>query len=180
MDPIVDAVCRYFGGAYNPTYHAYQTSIIPGIAQYRRGWDKLDDFSSYFVDMPEGTLTGCQCVVSAVRGTERRLTFPAVQGRKHNSVSLAMYLYFWSTAPYVEDCQDTVADVRQAVILALRADPTLGTGGFEAGWFHVGVADEHGSGGDIDWVQTVPVTVARGATKQGCTITFEAHEIPVG
>jgi hypothetical protein len=180
MDPIVDAICRYFGGPYDPVERAYLASTIPGVAQFRRGWDKLDDFGEYFRGMPPGSAVGCQAVVTVTRGIERRLTFPAVYGRKHNTLQISMYFYFWSSAQYVEDLQDAVADVRQATIALLRADPTVGTGGFEAGFFQVGMPDEHGSGGDIDWVQSVPVTVDRQTSKQGLTIEFEAHEIPVG
>jgi hypothetical protein len=178
-DPVLDQICQFFGGPYVPLQHAYQTPTVAGIAQVRRGFDKLDDYAEYFLGMPPGTLTGCQTVIRFTDGVDVRKTFPAVTGRKHHTYRVAMYCYFWSTAPYAEDCQDQVSTVRRAVISKMRTDPTCGSGGIEAGFFHVGIPDDHGQGGEIDWAETNAVTVDQ-ATKQGLTIRFEAHELPVG
>lgn len=179
-DPITDLVCQFFGGAYVASEHAYTASTIAGVGTWRRGWDKLDDFSLYTRGAAPGTLTGAQVVVTPELGTDRRLTLPAVVGRKHVSHQLALYCYFWSTAQYAEDTQDAVYAVRAAILTALRSDPTCGTGGIEAGFFHAGVPDEHGGGGDITWQQLPAQTDARGATKASMIMRFEAHEIPVG
>lgn len=179
-DPIIDLVCQFFGGPYVASEHAYIASTIPGVGTWRRGWDKLDDFSQYVRGLGSGAQTGAMFVVAPELGIDRRLTLPAVAGRKHTTHQLTLDGYIWSTAQYVEDTQDTVYAIRAAIIAALRADPTCGTGGIEAGYFHVGIPDEHGGGGDITWRHTVPATNVRGATKAGLIINFEAHEIPVG
>lgn len=179
-DPVIDLVCQFFAGPYSAADHAYIASTIAGVGTWRRGWDKLDDFANYTRGAAAGSLTGTQIIVAPELGEDRRLTMPAVVGRKHASHQLALYCYFWSTAQYVEDTQDMVYAVRSAIIAALRSDPTCGTGGIEAGYFHVGVPDEHGSGGSITWQQVPPVTDDRGATKASMIIRFEAHEIPVG
>ena len=179
-DPVIDLVCQYFGGPYSQPDHAYVTSTIPIVGTWRRGWDKLDDFGLYTRNVAPGGLTGAMIIVAPELGEDRRLTVPAITGRKHTSHQLAFYCYFWSTAQYVEDTQDAVYVVRAAIVAALRADPTCGTGGIEAGYFHVGVPDEHGAGGNISWQQVPPTTDDRGGTKASMIIRFEAHEIPVG
>lgn len=179
-DPILDQICLFFGGAYVAAQHAYQSPTVSGINQVRRGFDKLDDFNEYFQpNIGFGTGVGCQCVIRLTDGIDRRLTLPAIQGRKHHSFSVAMYLYFWGTTAYAEDVQDQVSAVRRAVIAAMRTDPTCGSGGIEAGAFHVGIPDERGAGGEIRWFETDAVSTD-GATKQGLTILYEGHEIPVG
>lgn len=179
-DPVLDLICQFFGGAYVAAQHAYQSPTVAGINQVRRGFDKLDDFNEYFLpNLGYGSGVGCQCVIRQTDGVDRRLTLPAIVGRKHHSYSIAMYLYFWGTTAYAEDCQDQVSTVRRAIIAKMRLDPTCGSGGFEAGNFHVGIPDKFGAGGEITWVESDPVTID-GATKQSLTIRFEAHELPTG
>lgn len=180
MDAILDRICQYLGGAYSASEHSYTTPTVAGVTRVRRGFDKVDDFAQFFPSGTSGQLTGCQVIVFFPQGREMRKTLPAVTGRKHRRATVELHCYFWSTAPYVEDCQDTVDDVRDALIAKLRADPTCGSGGIEAGQFHVGIPDDNGAGGDIDWAKGVPETVDQGATKQFLLITFELHDLPVG
>lgn len=181
VDPILDQICSFFGGPYVPAFHAYRTPTVAGVAQVRRGFDKLVDFAEFFVGQPAGTLTGCQIVVAFNDGVERRLTFPAVTGRKHNTIRVELNCFLWSTAPYVEDAQDQVHAIRRALIAKIRTDPTLGSGGFEAGGFQVGEADDRGAGGDITWAVGQPETDEDdGSSKLYLLIQFEVHELPVG
>lgn len=179
-DPIVDLICQFFAGPYSAPDHAYVASTIAGVGTWRRGWDKLDDFSLYTRGMAPGTATGAQFVVKEQQGIDRRLTMPAVQGRKHGSHLIDLYGYFWSTAAYSEDVQDALYQVRNAIVVAMRNDPTCGTGGMEAGFFQAGIPDEHGQGGEIAWNTTAVVTTTREGHKAGLIMHFEAHEIPVG
>lgn len=179
-DPILDQICQFFGGVYVPAFHAYRTMTISGINQVRRGFDKLTDFEEFFKpNLPDGSPVGAQAIIRLTDGVDRRLTVPAVTGRKHHSYQVGMYVYFWGTTEYAEDTQDQQDTVRRAIITKLRTDPTCGSGGIEAGAFHVGISDERGQGGEIRWSQSDAVTID-GATRASLTIEFEAHEIPVG
>lgn len=179
-DPVLDQICQFFGGAYVPGEHAYRTMIIPGINQVRRAFDKLTDYAEFFdPNMPKGSPVGAQAVIRLTDGVDRRLTVPAVTGRKHHTYRVGLYVYFWGVTEYAEDTQDQQDTVRRAVIARLRTDPTCGSGGFEAGAFHVGIEDNRGQGGDITWSQSDAVTID-GATRASLTVEFEAHEIPVG
>jgi PKD repeat protein len=180
-DPILHQICQFFGGPYVPEFHAYRTPTVAGVAQVRRGFDKLVDFAEFFVGQPAGTLTGCQIVATFTDGVERRLTFPAVTGRKHNTIRVELHCFLWSTAPYVEDAQDQREAIRRAIVAKIRTDPTLGSGGFEAGGFQVGEADNRGAGGDITWAVSQPETDEDdGSSKLYLLIGFEVHELPVG
>lgn len=179
-NPITDLIAQYFGGPYSAADHGYIASTIAGVGTWKRSWAKLDDFTTYVRGMTPGTQTGSIFIVHESEGIDRRLTLPAVQGRKHTSHVIELYGYFWSTVLYAEDIEDAVYAVRSAIVTALRADPTVGTGGLDAGWFHVGVPDEHGGGGDITWIASAPVTTNREGTKMSLSIHFEAHEVPTG
>lgn len=179
-DPILDQICQFFGGAYDPNFHAYRTMLVSGINQVRRAFDKLTDYNEFFQpNVGLGTGVGSQMIVRLTDGTDRRLTVPAVSGRKHHTYRVGMYVYFWGTSAYAEDVQDQQDTVRRAIIARLRTDPTCGSGGIEAGAFHVGISDDRGQGGDITWSQSDAVTLD-GATRASLTIQYEAHEIPVG
>lgn len=180
VDPVLDQICQFFGGAYVPAFHSYRTMIIPGINQVRRAFDKLTDFEDFFVpNLATGSPVGAQAVIRLTDGTDRRIALPAVTGRKHHTYQVGMYVYFWGASEYAEDTQDAQDTVRRAIIARLRTDPTCGSGGIEAGQFHVGVQDDRGQGGDINWHQSDAVTVDQ-VTRASLTVEFEAHEFPVG
>lgn len=179
-DPILDQICKYFGGAYDPQRRAYRTPTVAGVAQVKRSFEKVNDWSEFFKPTDVGIETGCQIVVVLADGTEQRITVPAVSGRKGATYSVQMYCFIWSTARYGEDAADFRDDLRAALIAMIRADPTLGSGGFEAGGFQVGEAHAGGAG-EIRWAQDQPEADAGGgATKLFLMIEFTARSLPVG
>lgn len=181
---VVDAVAGFFGGTYQPATHDYRTAAaggttIAGLALVRRGFAKREDFADFFAGAVPGAGTGAWMAVWISDKVERRLTTPAVLGRKHVAYLVELHCYVLSEARYAEDCSDFLDTLDAAIIARVRTDPTLGTGGFEAGWFQVGEADQHGGGGEIrssKW----QASTDDGVTKGKLEISFEAHAIDVG
>lgn len=180
-DPILHQICTFFGGAFSTQRRAYITPTIAGVGQVKRGFEKNNDFAEFQPPGSVGVETGAQIVVTMQQGVDRRLTVPAVTGRRHTSYRIQMHCFLWSTARYAEDAQDARDNLRRAILAKIRTDPTLGSGGFEAGAFQVGEADDRGGGGDIIWNQDPPETDEQsGTTKLYLFMEYEAHELPVG
>jgi hypothetical protein len=172
---VVDAVCTFFGGPYVAALHTYRTPTVAGVGVVRRAWAGREDFAEYTQGMPAGTATGCVIVVQNPDGVDGpRAALPAVQGRRKVSYDLELHCFFWSEALYVEDCQDAVYALRDAIVAKIRTDPTLGTGGIETGNFQVGEGD-----GRITWHIEQGGQVD-GTTKAYMVISFEAHAYEVG
>lgn len=172
---VIDQVCQFFGGPYDSATHTYHTPTVAGVGTVRRAWAGHDDFADYMFGMPLGTATGCVIVVQIPDKLDGpRAALPAVQGRRRVSYSVELHCYFWSTALYVEDCQDAVYALQDAITAKIRTDPTLGTGGIENNAFQVGEGDGRivthiEQGGQVD-----------GSTKAYMSIAFEAHAYEVG
>lgn len=174
---VLDQVCQFFGGAYDPGTRTYRTPTVSGLSVVRRAWAKRDDYADYFVGQAQGTMTGAQMVVQVPDTRDRRVALPAIQGRRKVHYALELHCFVWSKALYVEDCQDFTYGLRDAIIARIRTDPTLGTGGIEAGNFQVGEGSEDG-GGEIMTHVEQPATVDD-ATKAYLLVTFEAHAYDV-
>lgn len=175
VDPWLDQICTYLGGVYDPAYHSYRSPTIPGVGVVRRGVPKVQDWAEYTEGLGEGTETGCMITVTMNTGDERRITVPARLGVKHISVTVVLHCFFYSMAAYGEDLQDQVHYVRRSILDQLALDNTLGSGGFEAGGFQVGEADERGAGGETTWGTSPPETDEDNTSQQYMWIQFEAH-----
>ncbi len=181
---VVDQVAVYLGGPYDATTRTYRVAPaggtqVPGLALVRRSWAKREDFADFFAGAAVGAATGAWMTVWVPDKIERRLTVPAVTGRKHVRYLVELHCFVFSKAAYAEDCSDFVDALDAAVIARIRADPTLGTGGFEAGQIQAGEPDEHGMGGDIH-SQRWQMSTDDQVTKAKLEISFEAHAIDVG
>lgn len=184
LGTVKDQVAQFLGGTYRTETHDYRTAAvggtnITGLALVRRGYAKHEDFADFFAGAAAGAETGAWMAVWIPDKIERRLTTPAVVGRKHVRYVVELHCYVWSKARYAEDCSDFIDALDKAIVARIRTDPTLGTGGFEVGQIQAGEPDEHGAGGEIHsyaWQNTTD----DGVTKGKLEISFEAHAIDVG
>lgn len=181
---VADALCRFFGGSYQAVTHDYRTAPaggtnIAGLALVRRGFAKREDYNDFFAGAAPGTMTGAWMAVWVPDKVRRRLTTPAVLGRKQVNIAVELHVYVFSKAPYAEDCNDVLDAIDAAIIALIETDPTVATGGFEAGGFQVGEGDEHGGGGELrssKWQSSTDDNVTKGKLE----VFFEAHAIDVG
>jgi hypothetical protein len=167
---VADAICQYFGGAYNATTHTYATPQITvpklGGPIYRRGAPKRDDHATDYGLTQPGIQAGCLCMVIIERGEEKRIAHAgAVSGVKHITWTVRMHFFIRSESTYVEDLQDTLYDLLDAVRARIEADRTCGTGGFEAG-YGVGFQVAEGGAPWLQWhispVETTPKELSKG------------------
>jgi hypothetical protein len=171
MQSVLDGICQYFGGPYDPVTRTYRSSPITGVGVVRRGWAKRDDHGDYFNGQPAGARTGCQIVVYIPRKSEARITVGGPHGGMKNvtyDVQLACYIR--SRTPYAEDAQDDTFALQDALVEWMRLDRELGGCVFEAG--------EHvdGGSGSIDFDYGQPETSAEMA-KSFLLMSFTALEI---
>lgn len=166
---VLDGVCQFFGGPYSAVTHTYATPTVAGLTVVRRALAKRQDIAEYFVGLPKGTATGCVMVVHLPHGSDRRAAMPAVLGRRKSVYDVEAHCFIRSTASYSEDVQDFLYSLRDAIVTKIRTDPTLGSGGFEAGGFQVGEGDEP----SIDWDASLTETV-NDVTQAYLMIAFQA------
>ena len=131
---VLDGLCTYFGGTYDPAERAYRTPQVAGLGTVRRAFPKRDDKADYYLGMPVGAPTGCQMVMQIPKTVERRTAVPAAHGGwKRVEHTVEMHCFLLSVQSYGEDASDDFIALRDALITHIHADPTCGTGGFETG-----------------------------------------------
>lgn len=168
---VLDGICRYFGGPYDPATRTYRSSPVVGVGVVRRAFPKRDDHADYFNGMEPGAQTGCQIVVTIYRQQEFRIALGGEHGGwKQRTFSVELACFIRSRTEHAEDAQDDVYDLQDALLEWLRLDRTLGGSVFQAG--------EHMTSGSnvigIDYGQ--PETKAE-VTKSFMSITFSACEL---
>src|SRR5712691_4799677 len=156
-----DGLGAFLVGPYDATQRAFLPAVVgvppvAGLWIARRGWQKDDDRRDFTRDAPAGTKTGALMVIHLDGGEEKRISVPAVLGRKQVRHRVTLYCYVRSTQPYAEDASDDAYALKDAIFTKLRTDPTCASGGFEAGGFQIG------EGGDpwLRWFMTTPETSA--------------------
>lgn len=167
---VADQLGVFFGGAYDATTHTYRTPQVTvaglGGPIFRRGAPKRDDHASDYGLTQAGIQAGCLCRIVLERGKEKRVAVAgAVSGLKEVTWEVRMHFFVRSMSSYVEDLQDTVYDLLDAVRARIQADRTCGTGGFEAGYgvgFQVGEGGEPWLKWDISPVETTPKDLSKG------------------
>ena len=174
---VADQVCTFFGGAYDTPTRTYRTPTVAGLSVVRRAWAKQDDAADYFVGQAPGTTTGCQMVVFITDTRDHRVALPAITGRRKVHYAVEMHCFILSTAAYAEDVQDFTYALRDALVAKIRTDPTLGTGGIEAGNFQVGEGSEDGGGEIMTHFEQYDTTAE--LTKAYLLVSFEAHAYDV-
>ena len=176
---VCNALCTYFGGAYDAVTHTYRTPqiTVAGLDGpiFRRGIPKRDDHNTDYHTGTPGA-AGCLVQILAERGQEKRAAVAgATSGLKHVTWTIRMHCWFRSTAAYVEDLQDNVYDLLDAIRARIEADRTCGTGGFEAGY---GVGFQVGEGGEpwLRWEISPPAVTGKDLSKAYMFIEFAADQ----
>lgn len=175
--PVIhDAICRYFGGDYDPEARAYLDPQVPGLGIVKRARGKRASSR----DLHGGMDTeehGTAMLVHLDAGVERRVAVAgATNGMKLVSISVALHVFLHSKARYAEDAQDAFLVLHQRLLERIRADRTLGSGGFEnqlaagVSGFQVGEGESSG----IRW-DNEPAETAANVTRGYLMIQFEAH-----
>jgi hypothetical protein len=171
---VVDGICTFLGGPYDPDTRTYHTPALAGVGQVRRAWPRED--GGYFDGLPPGSLNGCVIVVQITEARDSRVALPAIQGRRLVRYAVDLHYFVESVSPMVEDCADFVYRLYDDTINLIRVNgPTLGSGGIEANAFQIGegqpgeISARMEQGGNVD-----------GLTKAYMQISFEAHTYDVG
>lgn len=157
---ILDNACRYFGGDYDAGARAYLTPQIAGLGAVRRARGKVSSKDEHHLAAGMGTTVhGSVMLVHLQAGEEKRIALAgASAGIKQQSIQLNLHVFLHSSAEYAEDAQDAFVALLEGLLTHIRADRTLGTGGFEAGpgGFQVGEGT-----GSITWEMDPVETSAR-------------------
>lgn len=168
---VLDGICRYFGGPYDPNTRTYRASPVSGVGIIRRGWAKRDVPAGYFRGMPAGARTGSQGVFWIPRRSEQRFALGGPHGGMKNvRYEIEGAFYVRSRTQHAEDAQDDMYALQDALVEWMRADRTLGGACFEAGEF------VDGGQGSIDFENAQPETTTE-LTKSFFLMSFTALEI---
>lgn len=154
---VIDRICCWYGGSYDPATRSYRNPQVPGLGAVRRGRPKTDVETDYYLGASaDGATAGSTMLVTVDTGTEQRETFAGYGGGlKLIRAHVALHVYVRGHAAYAEDVQDWLYDLLDAVRDRAREDPTLGSGGFEAGGFDLGEGGSPWIGWTSELVQTV-------------------------
>lgn len=171
VSSVLDGICQYFGGLYDPVTRTYRSSPVAGIGVVRRAFAKRDDHADYFHGMQPGARTGCQMVVTIYRGNEFRIALGGAHGgMKQRNFEVELGCFIRSRTPHAEEAQDDVYDLQDAIVEWIRLDRTLGGAVFQAGE-HIDGAAHNG----ISFAYGQPETKAE-LTKSYMSISFSACE----
>lgn len=180
---VIDKMCQYFGGAYDPATHTYRTPqiVVPNMSGpiVRRSAAKHDDHNTDFhvtSPPPVGVPIGCLILVTIEGGTEKRVAVAgATSGVKQVRHSVRMHCFFRAEVAYVEDAQDALNAFVDAVRARLHADRTCGSGGFEAGY---DIGFQVGEGGEpwLRWSIAPISTTSKDLSKGYVRFEFDADE----
>ncbi|MFJ6085172.1 hypothetical protein ACIQI8_27565 [Streptomyces sp. NPDC092369] len=168
---VLDGICRYFGGDYDPATRTYRSSPVSGVGVVRRGAPTDDKAADYFVGMDPGTRTGSVVLVTIPRQHERRVAV----GGEHSGMKLIVYdtilrVFLRSNTPYAEDAQDDAYALREALVAHMRKDRTLDGCVFQAGEH---VTEAGGDGIDVEYSEAASKA---GLTKGYFEMRFAAVE----
>jgi hypothetical protein len=137
---VLDQLCTFFGGAYDPDTRTYRDPQVAGLGAVRRAFPKRDD--KIYYTLGATTDHGCVMVVQLRHGDERRIAVGgATSGVKQCRYLAELHCFIRSTAAYAEDAYDYACDLREAIIARVHGDRTCGSGGIEVGGFQVGEGD---------------------------------------
>lgn len=126
-------IALYLGGPYVPAARAYLTPTVAGLGVVRRSRPKRDNHREWHGPnqaLPHGTAL----FVHVGPAEERRVVFDGPRSEmRHTRHDVTLKVLMRSPARYAEDAEDALYALRDALCERLRADLTLGSGGFEAG-----------------------------------------------
>jgi hypothetical protein len=134
-----DAVCRWFGGPYDPNSRSYRSPQVPNLGVVRRARPKSEDAADYYLGSTSaGAVMGSTMLVHVDSGTESRAaTAGAFGGLKYVQSAVMLHVFLRSNAEWAEDAQDAFYQLKDDLIARIRVDRCMGTGGWEQGGFDV-------------------------------------------
>ena len=158
-----DGICSWFGGPYDSITRSYGFPQVPGLGTVKRGRPKSEDDIDYYLGAPStGAVMGSVMNVHIGSGAETRAAIAgAFGGLKLLRSEATLYCFLRSNAEYAEDAEDAFYDFLEAIKDRIRADRTMGSGGFENGGFQVGEA-----GTPVQWQMDPPETVSEMTTAE--------------
>jgi len=171
---VLDGICRYFGGPYDPGTRTYRASPVAGVGVVRRAFAKRDNHGDYFHGLPAASRTGSQIIVTIYRSREFRIALGGEHGgMKQRNFEAELACFIRSRTPHAEDAQDDVYALQDALVGWMQRDRTLGGAVFQAG--------EHMTNGsnEIAFGYGQPQTKDE-LTKSFLSMAFSACEILAG
>jgi hypothetical protein len=172
---VLDQVCRYFGGEYDPDARAYLDPQVPGLGSVRRARGKRTNHNELHGGMATET-HGTAMLVHIASGEESRAAMAgAFSGLKLVRFEVILHVFLHSAAAYAEDGQDAFFALRDALFDHFHADRTLGSGGFENPGPPPGFQCGEGSGPPLRW-EMDPVETSATVTRGYLSIGFAADQ----
>lgn len=173
---LLDQTCTYLAGsAYDAANRWYSAGAAPPVPYlyvvkraYPKDWNARNFVYGAPVDsQPIGALG--VVVLGDTGASERRIAVAAQSGVKKVMVDMDIRLYFRANGAHAEDLQDALTSTIDGMLARIRADKTLGSGGFEVGGFQVAETDPW-----LRWRMS-KVASTTGISKATLTFMTEAH-----
>ena len=181
---VVDQVCQFLGGPYDPESHTYRTPqlVLAGTSPVvRRAAPHFDDHEQDFYAVgAAGVPIGVLIEVFNEEGADVRIAGgqPGLREVHHR---LVMNVFMRALKEKAEDLQDAQYQLLDVIRGKLYSDRTAGSGGFEAGFangetigFQTGEASEGQSW--FRWKMYPVETTPKGLSKTFIYIEFDAVE----
>lgn len=142
---LLDRACTYLGGPYDAARRWYSTGtavpVLPFVYVVKRAYGKdfnARDFAYGAVAESQSTAALGVVVIGDNGAHEERIAVAGQSGIKKVSTDMELRFYVRSNTAHAEDCEDAMVSIVDSTLALLRADKTMGSGGFEAGGFQIG------------------------------------------
>ncbi|SRR6266487_2616174 len=140
---LLNQACVYIGGTYdtaNRWYNNGATPIVPYLyvvkRAYPKDWNARNFAYGAPVDSaPIGALGFVVLGDNAAR--EKRIAVAGQSGVKKVMVDMEIRCHIRANTTHAEDVEDAMMSMVDGMLSLIRADKTMGSGGFEAGGFQV-------------------------------------------
>lgn len=141
---LLNQACVYLAGsAYDANNRWYSAGVTPPIPflyvvkrAYPKDWNARNfPFGAVADSQPTAALA---FVVLGDNGArEQRIAVAGASGIKKVSVDMEIRCYIRANTSHAEDAEDALMSIVDGVLARIRADKTMGSGGFEVGGFQV-------------------------------------------
>lgn len=173
---LLNQACTYLGGAYDSARRWYSTGtntpVLPYVYVVKRAKSKdFNDRDYVYGSTPDSQPIGALGVVTIGDNgaREERIAVAGQSGVKKVSTDLMIELFFRGNQAHAEDVHDAMVTAVDATLTLIRADKTMGSGGFEAGGFQVAETSPW-----LIWRKS-KVTSTTGISKGYVHFSTEAH-----
>jgi len=141
---LLNQACTYLGGPYDASRRWYSTGTVTPVLPYvyvvKRAYGKDFNardftFGATLDSQPIGAY--CAVVLGDNGAHEERIAMAGQSGIKKVSTDMELRFYVRANTQHAEDCEDAMVSIVDSTLALLRADKTMGSGGFEAGGFQI-------------------------------------------